>query len=155
MLQSPPSARRRPKLQSVEFSTLGSSLGPAESFSRVFPQLQSLRMAPWGRATIPADAHRRTSRSGTRSERRGAGPMCCIRMSTEFVAAIVGTPVGDRITQFVVVMVTRELQTEARSRPFPNLTELCTTCSPVRLHGRTQRSRGNFESIFIAAYGSS
>ena len=35
-----------PKLQNVEFSTLGSSLGPMERWGRVFPQLQSLEVCP-------------------------------------------------------------------------------------------------------------
>ena len=78
-------------------------------------------------------------------------------ISTEFVAAIVGTPVGDRITQFANRDGYKDTVIEpeafhAAVRGFPNLTELCipqgTTIPSLRFMEDLARSR-NFESIFI------
>jgi len=82
-------------------------------------------------------------------------------ISTEFVAAIVGTPVGDRITQFanrdgVKFTVIEPEALLAAARGFPNLTELCIpqgmTIPSPRFVEDLARSR-NFESIFISADG--
>jgi len=84
----------------------------------------------------------------------------CI-ITTEFIAAIVGTPVGDRLTQFanrdgVKFTVIEPDALLAAARGFPNLTELCipqgTTIPSLRFMEDLARSR-NFESIFIGADG--
>ena len=150
-----------PKLQSVDFSTLGSPLGPAERWGRVFPRLQSLVVCPEDHDDLPADAYQPTRIDYIAEAARISSAVeldvdGCI-ISTEFVAAIVGTPVGDRITQFanrdgVKFTVIEPEALLAAARGFPNLTELCipqgTTIPSLRFMEDLARSR-NFESIFI------
>ena len=147
-----------PKLQDVSFSTLGSSLGPAERWGRVFPQLQSLGVCPVGRSQyqptrIDYIAEAARISSAVKLDVEGC------HISTEFVAAIVGTPVGDRLTQFGHGYRDTAIEPEAllaAARGFPNLTELCipqgTTIPSLRFMEDLARSR-NFESIFIGADG--
>ena len=149
-----------PKLQDVDFSTLGSHLGPAERWGRVFPQLQSLVVCPEDhgyyqptRLDYIAEAARVSS--AVKLDVDG-----CI-ITEYFVASIVGTPVGDRLTQFGTSHGYRDTVIEleaflAAARGFPNLTELCipqgTTIPSLRFMEDLARSR-NFESIFIGADG--
>ena len=152
-----------PKLQSVDFSTLGSPLGPAERWGRVFPRLQSLVVCPEDHDDLPADAYQPTRIDYIAEAARISSAVeldvdGCI-ISTEFVAAIVGTPVGDRLTQFGHGYRDTVIEPEAllaAVRGFPNLTELCipqgTTIPSLRFMEDLARSR-NFESIFIGADG--
>ena len=149
-----------PKLQDVDFSTLGSHLGPAERWGRVFPQLQSLVVCPEDhgyyqptRLDYIAEAARVSS--AVKLDVDG-----CI-ITEYFVASIVGTPVGDRLTQFGTSHGYRDTVIEleaflAAARGFPNLTELCIpqgmTIPSPRFIEDLSRLR-NFESIFIGADG--
>ena len=149
-----------PKLQDVGFSTLGSPLGPAERWGRAFPRLQSLVVCPEDH-----DEYRPTRLDDIAEAARISSAVeldvdGCI-ITTEFIAAIVGTPVGDRITQFGTSHGYRDTVIEpeaflAAVRGFPNLTELCIpqgmTIPSPRFVEDLARSR-NFESIFIGAYG--
>ncbi len=145
-----------PKLQSVGFSTLGSSLGPAERWGRVFPQLQSLGVCPVGRGQYQPTRIDYIAEAARISSAVVLDVDGC-HISTEFVAAIVGTPVGDRITQFANRDGYKDTVIDpeaflAAVRGFPNLTELCipqgTTIPSIRFIEDLARSR-NFESIFI------
>ena len=152
-----------PKLQSVDFSTLGSPLGPAERWGRVFPRLQSLVVCPEDHDDLPADAYQPTRLDDIAEAARISSAVeldveGCI-ITTEFIAAIVGTPVGDRLTQFGHGYRDTAIEPEAllaAARGFPNLTELCipqgTTIPSLRFMEDLARSR-NFESIFIGADG--
>ena len=149
-----------PKLQDVDFSTLGSHLGPAERWGRVFPRLQSLVVCPEDhghyqptRLDYIAEAARVSS--AVKLDVDG-----CI-ITEYFVASIVGTPVGDRLTQFGTSHGYRDTVIEleaflAAARGFPNLTELCIpqgmTIPSPRFIEDLSRLR-NFESIFIGADG--
>ena len=147
-----------PKLQNVEFSTLGSSLGPMERWGRVFPQLQSLEVCPENHEDYqPTRLHdiAEAARISSAVELDVEG---CI-ITTEFIAAIVGTPVGDRLTQFGHGYRDTVVEPEAllaAARGFPSLTELCIpqgmTIPSPRFVEDLARSR-NFESIYISADG--
>ena len=147
-----------PKLQNVEFSTLGSSLGPMERWGRVFPQLQSLEVCPENHEDYqPTRLHdiAEAARISSAVELDVEG---CI-ITTEFIAAIVDTPVGDRLTQFGHGYRDTVIEPDAllaAARGFPNLTELCIpqgmTIPSPRFVEDLARSR-NFESIFIGADG--
>ena len=147
-----------PKLQYVAFSTLGSPLGPAERWGRVFPRLQSLVVCPEDHDDYQPtrlDDIAEAARISSAVELDVEG---CI-ITTEFIAAIVDTPVGDRLTQFGHGYRDTVIEPDAllaAARGFPNLTELCipqgTTIPSPRFVEDLARSR-NFESIFIGADG--
>ena len=147
-----------PKLQNVEFSTLGSPPRPMERWGRVFPRLQSLVVCPEDH-----DEYRPTRLDDIAEAARISSAVKldvegCI-ITTEFIAANVGTrrrPPSLNLGHGYRDTVIEPEALLAAARGFPNLTELCIPQGMMipspRFVEDLARLR-NFESIFIGADG--
>ena len=116
-----------PKLQRVDFSTLGSPLGPGK-MGKSLPSAPTLVVCPEDRGRYQPTRLDDIAEAARISSAVKLDVDGC-HISTEFVAAIVGTPVGDRLTQFAESWLQghchRAGGLACRARGFPNLTELC------------------------------
>ena len=118
-----------PKLTDVHFSNLGSTLGPAERYERFFPHLETLTIPP----RYPYQQYQPTRLDWiTEAARATSAKYLNLEgsyITADFVAAVVGTPLGDRVTEFAFGDF-RETTIEpeaflAAARGFPKLEELC------------------------------
>ena len=114
-----------PRLEVVEFSSLGSDLSPVERWQRYFPRLKRLTFAPGRRHTLLeniCEAARNTR--ATELDLEGC------HIFADEIGAIVGTPVGDRLTSISTQESgdhSTNIEPEAlmaAARGFPRLTEL-------------------------------
>ena len=154
-------ARACPKLEYVYFSELGSTLGPAERWGRLFPRLEKLDLQRWMGPDGPVyrptrlDAIAEAARITSATEFLVEG----CHITPAVVEAVVGTPLGDRITTFgwtegdgnETIIETDALFAAARG--FPRLVHLTipqgTTIADPDFYARLARIR-TLESITIS-----
>ena len=124
-------SRLCPKLETVEFATRWKSLSPAEEWERYFPNLRKLKLGrrhePLGLYYRPTALHAITEAARTTSAVEIHVNGCDV--FPDLVEAIVGTPLGDRLTTFGCGMVDKfcRIYPEAflaAARGFPRLTEM-------------------------------
>ena len=154
-------ARACPKLEYVYFSELGSTLGPAERWGRLFPRLEKLDLQRWMGPDGPVyrptrlDAIAEAARITSATELLVKG----CHITPDVVEAVVGTPLGDRITKFGCTEEDSNetiIETDAffaAARGFPRLVHLSipqgTTIADPDFYARLARIR-TLESITIA-----
>ena len=154
-------ARACPKLEYVYFSELGSTLGPAERWGRLFPRLEKLDLQRWMGPDGPVyrptrlDAIAEAARITSATEFLVEG----CHITPAVVEAVVGTPLGDRITKFGCTEEDSNetiIETDAffaAARGFPRLVHLTipqgTTIADPDFYARLARIR-TLESITIA-----
>ena len=120
-------SRLCPKLEAVEFATKWKSLSPAEEWERYFPNLRSLKLGRRQKRYRPTALHAITEAARTTSAVEIDIDACHI--FPDVVEAIVGTPLGDRITTFGCGMTANFTSIDpeailAAARGFPRLTEI-------------------------------
>jgi len=120
-------SRLCPKLEAVEFATKWKSLSPAEEWERYFPNLRSLKLGRRQKRYRPTALHAITEAARTTSAVEIDIDACHI--FPDVVDAIVGTPLGDRITTFGCGMTANFTSIDpeailAAARGFPRLTEI-------------------------------
>ena len=120
-------SRLCPKLEAVEFATKWKSLSPAEEWERYFPNLRSLKLGRRQKRYRPTALHAITEAAHTTSAVEIDIDACHI--FPDVVEAIVGTPLGDRITTFGCDMTANFTSIDpeailAAARGFPRLTEI-------------------------------
>ena len=120
-------SRLCPKLEAVEFATKWKSLSPAEEWERYFPNLRSLSFNRRQKRYRPTALHAITEAARTTSAVEIDIDACHI--FPDVVEAIVGTPLGDRITTFGCGMTANFTSIDpeailAAARGFPRLTEI-------------------------------
>ena len=120
-------SRLCPKLEAVEFATKWKSLSPAEEWERYFPNLRSLKLGRRQKRYRPTALHAITEAARTTSAVEIDIDSCHI--FPDVVDAIVGTPLGDRITTFGCGMTANFTSIDpeailAAARGFPRLTEI-------------------------------
>ena len=124
-------SRLCPKLEAVTFATEWKSLSPAEEWERYFPNLRSLELGrrhePLGRYYRPTALHAITEAARTTSAVEIHVNGC--QIFPDLVEAIVGTPLGDRLTTFGCGMVDHFCRIcpeafLAAARGFPRLTKM-------------------------------
>ena len=120
-------SRLCPKLEAVEFATKWKSLSPAEEWERYFPNLRSLKLGRRQKRYRPTALHAITEAARTTSAVEIDIDACHI--FPDVVEAIVGTPLGDRITTFGCGMVHNFCRIcpeafLAAARGFPRLTKM-------------------------------
>ena len=88
-----------PKLTTVSFSSVGSNLSPAERYEARFPRLDTITLGIEGRRGYrPTRLWAITA--AARTLNAAELDIGCCHVTPELVAAVVGTPVGDRLTKF-------------------------------------------------------
>ena len=120
-------SRLCPKLEAVEFATKWKSLSPAEEWERYFPNLRSLKLGRRQKRYRPTALHAITEAARTTSAVEIDIDACHI--FPDVVEAIVGTPLGDRITTFGCGLAAFRTQIRpeaflAAARGFPRLTKI-------------------------------
>ena len=120
-------SRLCPKLEAVEFATKWKSLSPAEEWERYFPNLRSLKLGRRQKRYRPTALHAISEAARTTSAVEIDIDACHI--FPDVVEAIVGTPLGDRITTFGCGMTANFTSIDpeailAAARGFPRLTEI-------------------------------
>ena len=120
-------SRLCPKLEAVEFATKWKSLSPAEEWERYFPNLRVLSLGKRHKRYRPTALHAITEAARTTSAVEIDIDACHI--FPDVVEAIVGTPLGDRITTFGCGMTANFTSIDpeailAAARGFPRLTEI-------------------------------
>ena len=153
-------ARACPKLEYVYFSELGSTLGPAERWGRLFPRLEKLDLQRWMGPDGPVyrptrlDAIAEAARITSATELLVEG----CHITRDVVEAVVGTAFADRITKFGCAedRLDTIIETDAffaAARGFPRLVHLTipqgTTIADPDFYARLARIR-TLESITIA-----
>jgi len=120
-----------PKLEAVTFATRFKSLGPTEEWERYFPNLHSLELGrrhePLGQYYRPTALHAIAEAARTTSAVEINVNGC--QIFPDLVEAIVGTPVGDRLTTFGCglggnLASIRPEAFLAAARGFPRLTKM-------------------------------
>ena len=116
-----------PKLKEVYFKTSWNLLSPAETWHRHFPNLHCLSLSGRGELYRPTALHAITEAARTTSAVEISIGGCHI--FPDVVEAIVGTPLGDRLTNFAIgsYAFATEVRPEAflaAARGFPRLTEM-------------------------------
>ena len=120
-------SRLCPKLEAVEFATKWKSLSPAEEWERYFPNLRSLKLGRRQKRYRPTALHAITEAARTTSAVEIHVNGC--QIFPDLVEAIVGTPLGDRLTTFGCGMVDSFCRIcpeafLAAARGFPRLTKM-------------------------------
>ena len=153
-------ARACPKLEYVYFSELGSTLGPAERWGRLFPRLEKLDLQRWMGPDGPVyrptrlDAIAEAARITSATELLVEG----CHITRDVVEAVVGTAFADRITKFGCAEDRLDTIVEtdaffAAARGFPRLVHLTipqgTTIADPDFYARLARIR-TLESITIS-----
>ena len=153
-------ARACPKLEYVYFSELGSTLGPAERWGRLFPRLEQLDLQRWMGPDGPVyrptrlDAIAEAARITSATELLVEG----CHITRDVVEAVVGTAFADRITKFGCAedRLDTIIETDAffaAARGFPRLVHLTipqgTTIADPDFYARLARIR-TLESITIS-----
>ena len=124
-------SRLCPKLEAVTFATRWKPLSPAEEWERYFPNLRKLRLGrrhePLGRYYRPTALHAIAEAARTTSAVEISLNGC--QIFPDLVEAIVGTPLGDRLTTFGCGMVDNFCRIcpeafLAAARGFPRLTKM-------------------------------
>ena len=120
-------SRLCPKLQRASFATSWTSFGPAEAWERYFPNLRVLSLGKRVNRYRPTALHAITEAARTTSAVEIDIDACHI--FPDVVEAIVGTPLGDRITTFGCGMTANFTSIDpeailAAARGFPRLTEI-------------------------------
>ena len=150
-----------PKLEHVYFSELGSALSPAERWGRLFPRLRELDLQRWMGPDGPVyrptrlDAIAEAARITSATELLVEG----CHITPDVVEAVVGTPLGDRITKFGCTeddsneTIIEDDAFFAAARGFPRLVHLAipqgTTIADPDFYARLARIR-TLESITIS-----
>ena len=116
-----------PKLETVTFQTSWTSFGPTEAWERYFPNLRVLSLGKRGNRYRPTALHAITEVARITSAVEINVHGCHI--FPDVVEAIVGTPLGDRLTFFGRGRTTLCTQVRpeaflAAARGFPRLTEI-------------------------------
>ena len=124
-------SRLCPKLEAVTFATRWKPLSPAEEWERYFPNLRKLRLGrrhePLGRYYRPTALHAIAEAARTTSAVEISLNGC--QIFPDLVDAIVGTPLGDRLTTFGCGLVDNFCRIcpeafLAAARGFPRLTKM-------------------------------
>ena len=88
-----------PKLTTVSFSSVGTNLSPAERYEGQFPRLDTITLGIEGRRGYrPTRLWAITA--AARTLNAAELDIGCCHVTAELVAAVVGTPLGDRLTKF-------------------------------------------------------
>ena len=116
-----------PKLETVTFQTSWTSFGPAEAWERYFPNLRVLSLGKRGNRYRPTALHAITEVARITSAVEINVHGCHI--FPDVVEAIVGTPLGDRLTTFgrgrtALCTQVRPEAFLAAARGFPRLTKI-------------------------------